>query len=205
MDWCPDAGASAQVKLMGDFDGWSRGIDLSAEETTGDSVFTRFTATLLLPKVTGSSTGRWHHQVAMYERQSHTPLRRPPCASLPGITTETVSNPSWFSSTGVPGCHWCCRSWHAPACVWSPLSFQGRSSVRMSPRLWFHSRRYGTHHMPWAYSVRSAPCWPWPEVCAQLQGEYQVKFQVDGEWRLAPDWPQVETADRSQNNVLVIE
>ena len=36
---------------MGDFDGWSRGIDLSAEDAAGDSVFTRFAATLLLPKV----------------------------------------------------------------------------------------------------------------------------------------------------------
>ena len=39
------------MKLLGDFDGWSRGIDLSAEDTAGDSVFTRFTSTLLLPKV----------------------------------------------------------------------------------------------------------------------------------------------------------
>ena len=45
--------ALAQVKLMGDFDGWSRGVDLSAEDTSGDSVFTRFSATLLLPKVIG--------------------------------------------------------------------------------------------------------------------------------------------------------
>jgi hypothetical protein len=60
----PDAGAPAQVKLMGDFDGWSRGVDLAAEDTTGDSVFTRFTATLLLPKVTGSPTGSCLHEYA---------------------------------------------------------------------------------------------------------------------------------------------
>ena len=43
---------------MGDFDGWSRGIDLSAEDASGDSVFTRFTATLLLPKVTAVHSRR---------------------------------------------------------------------------------------------------------------------------------------------------
>ena len=41
----------SQVKLLGDFDGWSRGVDLSAEESAGDSVFTTFSSTLLLPKV----------------------------------------------------------------------------------------------------------------------------------------------------------
>ena len=36
---------------MGDFDGWTRGLDLSAEDLGSDGVFTRFTARLLLPKV----------------------------------------------------------------------------------------------------------------------------------------------------------
>ena len=40
-----------QVRLMGDFDGWTRGLDLSAEDLGSDGVFTRFTARLLLPKV----------------------------------------------------------------------------------------------------------------------------------------------------------
>ena len=40
-----------QVRLMGDFDDWTRGVNLSAEDMTGDHVFSRFTATLLLPKV----------------------------------------------------------------------------------------------------------------------------------------------------------
>ena len=43
--------ADGQVRLMGDFDGWTRGVDLSEEGVTGDHVFTRFTATLLLPRV----------------------------------------------------------------------------------------------------------------------------------------------------------
>ena len=36
---------------MGDFDGWTRGLDLSSEDWGSDNVFTRFTAKLLLPKV----------------------------------------------------------------------------------------------------------------------------------------------------------
>ena len=38
-----------------------------------------------------------------------------------------------------------------------------------------------------------------------LQGEYQVKFLVDSEWRLAPEWPITTTADGSTNNLLVVE
>jgi hypothetical protein len=37
-----------QVKLMGTFDGWTRGCDLSAEDVTTDSVFSCYTAELLL-------------------------------------------------------------------------------------------------------------------------------------------------------------
>jgi hypothetical protein len=52
----------------------------------------------------------------------------------------------------------------------------------------------------------SAACFAYRNACGGgTQGEYQVKFQVDGEWRLAPDWPQVDDADGSQNNVLEIE
>ena len=38
-----------------------------------------------------------------------------------------------------------------------------------------------------------------------LQGSYQVKFLVDSEWRLAPEWPTTTTADGSTNNLLVVE
>jgi len=38
-----------------------------------------------------------------------------------------------------------------------------------------------------------------------VQGEYQVKFQVNGEWRLAPDWPLVRNEDGSENNLLVVD
>lgn len=37
-----------QVKLMGTFDGWTRGCDLSAEDVTTDSVFSCYSAELLL-------------------------------------------------------------------------------------------------------------------------------------------------------------
>jgi hypothetical protein len=37
-----------QVVLMGDFDGWTRGQELSAEDVTSDSVYARFEGTLLL-------------------------------------------------------------------------------------------------------------------------------------------------------------
>jgi len=37
-----------------------------------------------------------------------------------------------------------------------------------------------------------------------LQGSYQVKFVVDGQWRTAPDWPVVQ-AQQGTNNVLIVE
>lgn len=40
-------GVASEVRLMGDFDGWTRGVDLSADNIS-DSVFTHFEATLLL-------------------------------------------------------------------------------------------------------------------------------------------------------------
>jgi hypothetical protein len=43
-------GVAAEVRLMGDFDGWSRGFDLSAEDISND-VFTQFEALVPLPKV----------------------------------------------------------------------------------------------------------------------------------------------------------
>ncbi len=42
-----------------------------------------------------------------------------------------------------------------------------------------------------------------PVTC--LQGEYIVKFLVDGQWRLAPDWPTRIDAAGSTNNVLRID
>ena len=44
-------GVASDVRLMGDFDGWTRGTHLSAEVWGSDNVFTRFTAKMLLPKV----------------------------------------------------------------------------------------------------------------------------------------------------------
>ena len=45
-----------------------------------------------------------------------------------------------------------------------------------------------------------------PEECfLMVQGEYQVKFQVDGEWRLAPEWPLIRNEDGSENNMLVVD
>jgi 1,4-alpha-glucan branching enzyme len=38
-----------------------------------------------------------------------------------------------------------------------------------------------------------------------LPGTYRVKFAVDGEWRLAPDWPTEDSADGDTNNILVVE
>ena len=38
----------AQVVLMGDFDGWTRGRELSAEDVTSDSVYARFECELRL-------------------------------------------------------------------------------------------------------------------------------------------------------------
>ncbi|BDA42128.1 probable 5'-AMP-activated protein kinase subunit beta-1 at C-terminar half [Coccomyxa sp. Obi] len=40
-------GVASEVRLMGSFDGWTRGVDLSADDIS-DSVFTRFEATVLL-------------------------------------------------------------------------------------------------------------------------------------------------------------
>lgn len=36
-------------------------------------------------------------------------------------------------------------------------------------------------------------------------GIYNVKFKVDGKWRLAPGWPTETTEDGDTNNVLVVE
>lgn len=38
-----------------------------------------------------------------------------------------------------------------------------------------------------------------------LPGRYAVKFSVDGEWRLAADWPTEDTADGETNNILVVD
>lgn len=38
-----------------------------------------------------------------------------------------------------------------------------------------------------------------------LPGTYRVKFSVDGEWRLAPDWPTEDTLTGDTNNLLVVE
>jgi len=38
-----------------------------------------------------------------------------------------------------------------------------------------------------------------------LPGRYQVKFLVDGEWRLAPDWPMENDEVGETNNVLTVE
>lgn len=40
-------GVASEVRLMGDFDGWTRGIDLSADDIS-DNVFTHFEAKVLL-------------------------------------------------------------------------------------------------------------------------------------------------------------
>lgn len=34
-------GVASEVRIMGDFDGWTRGHELSAEDVTSDSVFSR--------------------------------------------------------------------------------------------------------------------------------------------------------------------
>ncbi|KAI8467346.1 MAG: hypothetical protein J3K34DRAFT_430856 [Monoraphidium minutum] len=41
-------GCANEVVLMGDFDGWTRGQELSAEDITSDSVYARFEGTLRL-------------------------------------------------------------------------------------------------------------------------------------------------------------
>jgi hypothetical protein len=41
-------GVASEVKVMGDFDDWTRGHELSAEDVASDSVYSRFEGTLLL-------------------------------------------------------------------------------------------------------------------------------------------------------------
>lgn len=38
-----------------------------------------------------------------------------------------------------------------------------------------------------------------------LPGTYRVKFSVDGDWRLAPDWPTEDSSDGDTNNILVVD
>ena len=40
---------------------------------------------------------------------------------------------------------------------------------------------------------------------ALLPGRYAVKFSVDGEWRLAADWPTEDTTEGDTNNILVVD
>jgi hypothetical protein len=41
-------GVATEVRIMGDFDGWTRGQDLSAEDVTTDTVYSRFEGSLML-------------------------------------------------------------------------------------------------------------------------------------------------------------
>ena len=41
-------GTASEVKLVGDFDSWTRGVDLSAPDVDSDSVLRTFEGTLLL-------------------------------------------------------------------------------------------------------------------------------------------------------------
>ena len=36
------------MRVVGDFDGWGAGVELSAEDVTSDSVFSRFEGALML-------------------------------------------------------------------------------------------------------------------------------------------------------------
>ena len=38
-----------------------------------------------------------------------------------------------------------------------------------------------------------------------LPGRYTVKLLVDGEWRLAGDWPTETNVEGDVNNVLIVE
>ena len=52
-------GIAQEVRVMGDFDNWTKGVGLSAEEFS-DGTFTRFQGTLALPPVSlplSTSTG----------------------------------------------------------------------------------------------------------------------------------------------------
>ena len=108
-------GVASEVRLMGSFDNWSRGVDLSAEEIN-DSVFTTFRAT------------------------------------VPLVPVRTLSF---------------CRY-----------------------RLCLGSVRIGLE------------CQVNAKSCICLQGTYLVKFLVDGEWRLAPDWPSDTSSAGDTNNIL---
>ena len=41
-------GVASEVRVVGDFDGWGGGVELSAEDVTSDSVFSRFEGALML-------------------------------------------------------------------------------------------------------------------------------------------------------------
>lgn len=38
-----------------------------------------------------------------------------------------------------------------------------------------------------------------------VQGTYEVKFLIDGEWRLAAEWPTKKTLRGETNNIIVVE
>lgn len=49
--WLNDSLCGGQVRLMGSFDAWSRGVALSSAGDAGDSVFHRFEGVLAARKV----------------------------------------------------------------------------------------------------------------------------------------------------------
>lgn len=44
-----------------------------------------------------------------------------------------------------------------------------------------------------------------PTAHHAAQGQYRVKFLVDGEWRLAPEWPMENNEVGETNNVLEVK
>ncbi|KAG1673689.1 hypothetical protein FOA52_010557 [Chlamydomonas sp. UWO 241] len=64
---------------------------------------------------------------------------------------------------------------------------------------WTKGRELSASEIDYDSSIRT-----FETVVPLLPGSYRVKFMVDGQWRLAPDWPMEQDAEGETNNVLEV-
>lgn len=135
----------AATLQVGDFDQWSRGVDLSGTDVDSDSVLRAFEATVSLLPVCVCATAKMCGLHCVNDAAVHMCLDDPLQAAQTGRDIQ---------------------------CLRGIMSF---NTVICGHARWF------------------------------VQGAYRVKFMVDGEWRLAPDWPTENNDIGETNNVLTVQ
>ena len=87
-------GVASEVVLMGDFDNWSRGIELSAADIETENVFNTFTTVITLPPGTYRVKARARARFAA----SAAALGAPPTAT----SARRASRSSWGAAAHKP-------------------------------------------------------------------------------------------------------